>query len=142
MLVPGVVNIVVSRVLYRVAHQEQSVALEADALHLKTDVYSSLGVAGGLLLIVLLTRVFNLPWATYLDPVVAIAIAALILFEAWGMLRKASARSSTRASHQMSLPQSGKRVAASPHGPALGAHPTGGERSTSTFIFSGTEGCA
>ena len=89
MLVSGVVNVVVSRILYRVAHQEQSVALEADALHLKTDVYSSLGVAGGLLLIVVLTRVFRLPWAYYLDPVVAIAIALLILFEAWKMLRKA-----------------------------------------------------
>ena len=89
MFVSGIVNVVVSRILYRVAHQEQSVALEADALHLKTDVYSSLGVAGGLLLIVVLTRVFGLPWAYYLDPVVAIAIALLILFEAWKMLRKA-----------------------------------------------------
>jgi cation diffusion facilitator family transporter len=89
MLVSGIVNTVVSRVLYRVAHQEQSVALEADALHLKTDVYSSLGVAGGLLIIVLLTRAFHLSWAYYLDPVVAIVIALLILFESWKMLRKA-----------------------------------------------------
>ena len=89
MLVSGVVNTVVSRILYRVAHQEQSVALEADALHLKTDVYSSLGVAGGLLVIVLLTRALHLPWAYYLDPVVAIVIALLILFESWKMLRKA-----------------------------------------------------
>jgi cation diffusion facilitator family transporter len=72
-----------------VARQEQSVALEADALHLKTDVYSSVGVAGGLLLIVILTRAFTIPWAYYLDPIVAIAIALLILFEAWKMLRKA-----------------------------------------------------
>jgi len=91
MLVSGIVNTVVSRILYRVAHQEQSVALEADALHLKTDVYSSVGVAGGLLLILLLTRAFQLPWAYYLDPVVAIAIAVLILFESWKMLRKAFA---------------------------------------------------
>jgi len=89
MLVSGIVNTVVSRILYRVAHQEQSVALEADALHLKTDVYSSVGVAGGLLVIVLLTRVLNLPWAVYLDPVVAIVIAILILLESWKMLKKA-----------------------------------------------------
>ncbi len=89
MLVSGIVNTVVSRILYRVAHQEQSVALEADALHLKTDVYSSVGVAGGLLIIVLLTRAFHLPWAYYLDPVVAMVIALLIVFESWKMLRKA-----------------------------------------------------
>ena len=91
MLVSGIVNTVVSRILYRVAHQEQSVALEADALHLKTDVYSSVGVAGGLLVIVLLTRVLSIPWAVYLDPVVAIVIAILILFESWKMLKKAFA---------------------------------------------------
>ena len=89
MLVSGIVNTVVSRILYRVAHQEQSVALEADALHLKTDVYASVGVAGGLLVIVLLTRVLSMPWAVYLDPVVAIVIAILILFESWKMLKKA-----------------------------------------------------
>ncbi|HTO21411.1 MAG TPA: cation diffusion facilitator family transporter [Spirochaetia bacterium] len=89
MLVSGIVNTVVSRILYRVAHQEQSVALEADALHLKTDVYASVGVAGGLLVIVLLTRVLSIPWAVYLDPVVAIVIAILILFESWKMLKKA-----------------------------------------------------
>jgi cation diffusion facilitator family transporter len=89
MLVSGVVNIFVSRTLYRVAGEEESVALEADALHLKTDVYSSLGVGAGLLVILLLQRVFHIAWAYYLDPVVAMAIAALILRESWRMLRKA-----------------------------------------------------
>ncbi len=89
MFVSGIVNIVVSRILYRVAHQEQSVALEADALHLKTDVYSSLGVGAGLLILLLLERVVKVPWAVYLDPVVAMGIAVVILFESWKMLRKA-----------------------------------------------------
>jgi cation diffusion facilitator family transporter len=89
MVVSGLVNIVVSRRLYHVAAEERSVALEADALHLKTDVYSSLGVAAGLLIIVALQRVFHLSWASSLDPVVAIVIALFILREAWGMLRKA-----------------------------------------------------
>lgn len=89
MLVSGLVNILVSRRLYKVAHEESSVALEADALHLKTDVYSSLGVASGLLVIVLLQRVFDLAWVHYLDPLVAMAIAGLILREAWQMLTKA-----------------------------------------------------
>jgi cation diffusion facilitator family transporter len=89
MFVSGFLNIIVSRRLYKVAEEEQSVALEADALHLKTDVYSSLGVGAGLLVIVLLERVFHVRWAYYLDPVVAMAIAVLILRESWGMLRKA-----------------------------------------------------
>ncbi len=89
MLVSGAVNTVVSRKLYRVAAEEQSVALEADALHLKTDVYSSLGVAAGLLVIVGLQRIARIPWASVLDPVVAIAIALVILRQSWSMLRKA-----------------------------------------------------
>ena len=89
MFFSGTINVVVSKKLYKVAEEEQSVALEADALHHKTDVYSSFGVGVGLLVIVLLEHVFKTPWAHYFDPVVAIAIAALILRESWGMLRKA-----------------------------------------------------
>lgn len=51
-------------------------ALEADALHLKTDVYTSLGVGVGILLIKLIG-------IAVLDPIVAILVAALILKEAW-----------------------------------------------------------
>ena len=89
MILSGLVNIVVSRLLYKVAAEERSVALEADALHLKTDVYSSLGVGLGLLVIVILERVFHLAWAYYLDPLVAMVIALVILKESWEMLRKA-----------------------------------------------------
>jgi len=89
MFVSGLVNIIVSRRLYKVAAEERSVALEADALHLKTDVYSSLGVGLGLLVIVVLERSFGLAWAYLLDPVVALSIALLILREAWEMLSRA-----------------------------------------------------
>ena len=82
MALSAAVNIVVSRKLYKVAKETGSLALEADALHLKTDVYTSAGVAIGLLLL----------WATdihLLDPIVAIAVACLILYESYQMLRKA-----------------------------------------------------
>lgn len=82
MLVSAIVNTLVSRKLYKVARRTNSLALEADALHLKTDVYTSLGVAAGLALI----------WITgikWLDPVVAIAVAAFIIFESFQLLRKA-----------------------------------------------------
>jgi cation diffusion facilitator family transporter len=57
-------------------------ALEADALHLKTDVYTSLGVALGLLLI-------KLTGMAILDPIVAILVALLIIKEAWELCSKA-----------------------------------------------------
>lgn len=77
----ALVDLVVSSYLFRVARQTESVALEADALHLSTDVWTSLGVmvAMGLL------------WATgwhWLDPVVAIAVAALIVVAAYRLTRK------------------------------------------------------
>jgi cation diffusion facilitator family transporter len=69
-------NTIVSRILYKVAKEEDSIALEADALHLKTDVYTSLGVAVGLTLI-------KVTGITILDPIVAMLVALLIIKEAW-----------------------------------------------------------
>jgi cation diffusion facilitator family transporter len=76
MAVSAVVNFFVSRHLYKVAREEDSIALEADALHLKTDVYTSIGVCVGLIMI----RVTGF---AILDPIVAIAVALLIVREAW-----------------------------------------------------------
>lgn len=82
MLISAIVNIIVSRKLYKVARETKSVALEADALHLKTDVYTSLGVALGLGLI-LFTGI------NWLDPVVAIMVALFIIRESYLLLKKA-----------------------------------------------------
>jgi cation diffusion facilitator family transporter len=82
MFVSAIVNIIVSRKLYKVAKETRSVALEADALHLKTDVYTSFGVAIGLALI-LITDIY------WLDPIVAILVAFLIIKESYSMLMKA-----------------------------------------------------
>jgi cation diffusion facilitator family transporter len=65
-----------------VARAFNSVALEADALHLKTDVYTSLGVAIGLGLIMLT----GINW---LDPVVAILVALFIIRESYILLKRA-----------------------------------------------------
>jgi cation diffusion facilitator family transporter len=82
MAVSAIVNFIVSRILYKVSKETESIALEADALHLKTDVYTSVGVAIGLFLI----------WITgwyFLDPIVAILVALLILFESVKLLKNA-----------------------------------------------------
>jgi cation diffusion facilitator family transporter len=84
MIISALVNIFVSRKLYRVAKETDSVALEADALHLKTDVYTSFGVATGLLLM----------WISgihLVDPIVAILVALLILKESYELFSKAYA---------------------------------------------------
>jgi cation diffusion facilitator family transporter len=82
MLISAIVNIFVSRRLYKVARSTNSVALEADALHLRTDVYTSLGVAIGLGLIIV-TRI------NWLDPVIAILVALFIIKEAYHLLTRA-----------------------------------------------------
>lgn len=82
MLIAVVVNTIVSRILYKVGKEEDSVALEADALHLKTDVFTSLGVCLGLVLI-RITGIY------ILDPIVAICVALLILKESWNLISNA-----------------------------------------------------
>ncbi len=87
MLFSALVNSGVSAYLYRVAKEEESVALAADALHLKADVLTSLGVAVGLLGIWIAARLgYNL---YLLDPIVAICVALFILKEAIAMLKQA-----------------------------------------------------
>ncbi|MEW7864360.1 cation diffusion facilitator family transporter [Aeromonas diversa] len=83
----ALVNVLVSGHLYRVAREEESLALEADALHLKADVLTSLGVAAGLLIIWGGTA---LGWdLARLDPLVAIGVALFILKEAIELLARA-----------------------------------------------------
>ena len=82
MFVSAIVNTIVSRRLYKVARETNSVALEADALHLKTDVYTSFGVAVGLGLIM----VTGINW---LDPIVAIFVALFIIRESYQLMKRA-----------------------------------------------------
>ncbi|OFX36814.1 MAG: cation transporter [Bacteroidetes bacterium GWA2_32_17] len=82
MVISAIINFIVSKQLYKVAKKTNSIALEADALHLKADVYTSIGVAFGLFLI----------WLTnyrILDSIVAILVAILILWESFQLLKKA-----------------------------------------------------
>lgn len=85
MLASTVTNIFVSRMLFRVGKETDSIALLADAWHLRTDVYTSLGVMVGLALIWSGHRFFpeyNLSW---IDPACAIAVALLIVKAAYDL---------------------------------------------------------
>ena len=72
MSVAVLANLVVSGYLFKVAKKTDSVALYADAKHLSTDVYSSIGVLIGLVLI-------KITGFTLLDPLIAIFVALIIL---------------------------------------------------------------
>lgn len=66
------VNLVVAQVLLRVGRKHSSIALEADAQHLMTDVWTSVGVVIGV-------GIVALGGWTWLDPVIAIGVALNIL---------------------------------------------------------------
>jgi cation diffusion facilitator family transporter len=85
MLVSAVVNIVVSEMLFKVGRETDSIALQADAWHLKTDVYTSAGVMGGLALIWIAQWVFPGKDFFWLDPVAALGVALLIIKAAYDL---------------------------------------------------------
>lgn len=85
MLVSAIANAIVSRMLFKIGRKTESVALLADAWHLRTDVYTSIGVMIGLAVIWIGKIVFpslNLAWV---DPVAAIFVALLITKAAWDL---------------------------------------------------------
>lgn len=80
--ISALANYLVSRHLLIVAVKTDSVALEADAMHLRTDVYTSVGVLAGLAAI-------KLTGISILDPIVAIVVACLILKAAYDLTKNA-----------------------------------------------------
>ena len=81
--ISAVVNTLVSKRLFEVARRTDSLALEADAYHLRTDVWTSVGVFTALALI-------QLTGWHYFDPVIAIFVAAFIVRTAYGITKKSA----------------------------------------------------
>ncbi len=90
MLISSVLNLVVSHLLFVVGRATESVALEADAWHLRTDVYTSAGVLFGLLIIWAGKRLMPTVNLNWIDPVAAIAVALLIVRAAYLMVIKSA----------------------------------------------------
>lgn len=84
MAVSSVVNFFISKHLQKVGEATDSIALKADAMHLKTDVYTSLGVMVGL------CGMYLTGWQ-WLDPLAAIAVAILIMYAAWELIKESFA---------------------------------------------------
>jgi cation diffusion facilitator family transporter len=78
------INFATSRVLLDVGRKHNSITLEADAHHLMTDVWTSAGVILGV----------GLVWITgalWLDPVIAMLVAANIVWTGWQLMQRSAA---------------------------------------------------
>jgi cation diffusion facilitator family transporter len=85
MLISAIVNIVVSEMLFNVGRETDSIALQADAWHLRTDVYTSIGVMVSLALIWIAQGIFPGKDFFWLDPVAAIGVALFIIKAAYDL---------------------------------------------------------
>ena len=80
----SLVNLVVALLLLRVGRRRNSITLEANAQHLLTDVWTSVGVVGGVAAVALTG------WQR-LDPIVALGVAANIIWTGVGIVRRSIA---------------------------------------------------
>jgi cation diffusion facilitator family transporter len=79
-IVSIVIDFMRARLLYRTARETTSHALEADALHFDSDMWSSMAVLAGLAGVAL-----GYPWA---DSVAALIVAVVILIAGWRLGRR------------------------------------------------------
>ena len=73
------IDLVRSRALARIVREHPSDALEADALHFSTDVWSTFAVMVGISA-VWLGQLVGLPWLSYADPLAALVVAAVVIW--------------------------------------------------------------
>jgi len=80
-VVASLVNLSVALVLRRVGRRNRSITLEADSAHLMTDVWTSAGVLVAIGLVALTG------WEL-LDPIIALAVAANIIWSGFGLVKR------------------------------------------------------
>lgn len=83
-VVASVINFATARVLMEVGRTHNSITLEADAQHLMTDVWTSVGVIAGV----------GLVWLSgwlWLDPAIALLVAANIVWTGWQLMQRSAA---------------------------------------------------
>ncbi len=77
----SLINLAVARVLFRAGRRHESITLEADAQHLMADVWTSAGIIVGV-------GAAALSGWHRLDAIVALAVAAMVLFSGFKLLRR------------------------------------------------------
>jgi cation diffusion facilitator family transporter len=76
-----------SRKLHRIASETRSEALEADAIHFRTDIWSSLAVLLGLAASYA-GEYWHIPALQLADPIAAILVACIIFYVTWNLARR------------------------------------------------------
>lgn len=89
MLTSTVVNIFVSRKLHQIAKKHDSIAIEADAYHLSADVWTSLGVFIGLV-VIRIGQIMGITNIEFIDPILALIIAVFILKTGYNLTKKSA----------------------------------------------------
>lgn len=79
----SIVNLLVARLLLKAGREHQSITLEADAHHLMTDVWTSVGVILGVGLVAMSG------W-NWLDPTIALLVAANIVWTGWQLMHRST----------------------------------------------------
>jgi cation diffusion facilitator family transporter len=82
-VIASIINFVTARILLTAGHQYRSITLEADAHHLMTDVWTSAGVIVGV-------GAVGLTGWLWLDPVLALLVAANIVWTGWRLLQRSA----------------------------------------------------
>ena len=80
-ILASIINFTVARILLNAGRLRQSISLEADAHHLMTDVWTSVGVIGGV-------AVAGFTGWSILDPLVAMAVALNIVWTGFQLVRR------------------------------------------------------
>lgn len=84
--IAALVNFATARVMLAVAVKHDSITLEADAKHLLTDVWTSAGVLGGLVVVMFAPSSWQI-----LDPIMAVAVALNIVVTGVMLMRRSMA---------------------------------------------------
>jgi cation diffusion facilitator family transporter len=79
--IASLINFTVARILLDQGRKQNSITLEADAQHLMTDVWTSVGVIAGV-------AIAGLTGWTVIDPILAIAVALNILWTGFQLIRR------------------------------------------------------
>jgi cation diffusion facilitator family transporter len=83
-VVASVINFVTARILLGVGRKHNSITLEADAQHLMTDVWTSVGVIAAVGLV-------GITGWLWLDPIIALLVAANIVWTGWQLMQRSAA---------------------------------------------------
>lgn len=82
-VVASIINLVVAIILLRVGKEHKSVTLEADGHHLLTDVWTSVGVISGVVIV-------SVTGLHILDPIIAILVAVNIIVTGYKIMRQSA----------------------------------------------------